>query len=256
MPLRWTPVEVTILAPPLSFFRWKDPAKVVTGVDLALGYAHSRRVYGISAGVAATIDDDAVGVIAHVLYNRVGGNARAIMGGAYNRVDGEFRGVQLGIFKNVVTGPVGGGLQIAVLKNEVLADFYGIQVSPFINEASGFEYRGIQASIFGNWSEAESYRGIQAGGFNAAWGRLAGLQVGVVNYIGDSDKRDAVPYPLDARFSGIQIGVINVGGHVHGVQLGLINIARSLAGAQFGVLNFSRHGGLPFMLGVNAGAST
>ena len=70
--------------------------------------------------------------------------------------------------------------------------------------------------------------GVQLGGINIADRRLAGLQLGAVNMAGHVD--------------GVQIGAVNTcDGLVRGVQLGAVNDTDDLRGLQIGAMNVTKH---------------
>lgn len=83
------------------------------------------------------------------------------------------------------------GIQLSILRNNVIDTFGGMQVGLY-NSVSRGDCFGIQAGL---WNEANSFRGLQVGLVNVA-GDAQGFQVGVIN------RTDA--------FYGIQVGVINV----------------------------------------------
>lgn len=69
--------------------------------------------------------------------------------------------------------------------------------------------------------------GWQGGWINLNSAKVTGLQTGLVSW------NDIA----SADFSGLQIGLVNTGKHVHGVQLGFVNYAESLKGVQIGLWN-------------------
>lgn len=108
----------------------------------------------------------------------------------------------------------------------------------------GNHQKGLMASYAG--TIYDHGRGIQiSSAYNVTDSTFAGLQIaGAVN---------AVAW-RKGSMSGLQIGVINIGGTINGGQIGVINIARNLTGFQVGAVNVASRGKLPFMVGFLAGA--
>jgi hypothetical protein len=264
------------VAPPVSLFGWQSH-KSVYGLDVAVAYDRPWNAYGLAVtGGWLHIDHDAGGIVisgfATVIgdsnlswelatgHNRAAppSSAHALMvSGFYNAAHADFTGIQLSAGKNVLTGISAHAIQASVFKNESLADFTGLQAAVFVNEASGLELAGLQIAGVLNWSESEVTSALVVGAVNLDWGKFRGVQLGAFNKVSDSDKvRHADPLGFDpfGDVSGIQIGLVNIGGWVRGAQIGVVNFASSLSGLQIGAINIT--GGnrsLAFFPGLNPG---
>ncbi len=97
------------------------------------------------------------------------------------------------------------GLQVNLLRNEVVDDGAGIQVGIYNSIGHG-DMLGVQVGL---WNEALCLRGVQ---------------VGLVNIAGD-----------DA--DGIQFGLVNRAESLHGYQIGLVNVIRSAEIQFFPIIN-------------------
>lgn len=250
---RYTPIELSLYGG-ASLSAWANPKKTVLGVDVNVLYSHADRLWGVGVGMFAELDRDLLGLQLNVFGNLVGGSARGLqLSPFYNRVVGDFLGLQLTAGKNVLKGYTATGIQLAGLKNETLADFTGLQLAAIVNEASGFEYAGLQVAAGFNWSDAELFTGGQVSAFfNTHHGDFTGVQVGLVNNVSASEKRDEF-FRSQGQLIGMQVGLINIGGWVRGAQVGLVNYAAALTGLQVGLINIAKRGALPFMLGANLG---
>ncbi len=246
------------LTPSASLWSWRSHPRFIYGLDANVIYDHPYAIYGASIGTYITIDTDLLGAAVDWIGSRVEGKMwGAQIGGIYNRADGDVRGLQVALYKNVTTGPRARGIQAAVFKNESLADFTGLQVALFVNETSGLTAQGVFVSAMTNWNDAELTRGIEVSLANLTSGTFQGLQIGGVNVVNDNAKVDRPhldEYTPYGDITGVQVGLINIGGWVKGAQLGVINYARTLSGIQLGVLNFtSGNHSLRFLPGINPG---
>lgn len=97
------------------------------------------------------------------------------------------------------------GLQVNLLRNEVVDDGAGIQIGIYNSIGHG-DMLGVQVGL---WNEALCLRGVQ---------------VGLVNIAGD-----------DA--DGIQFGLVNRAESLHGYQIGLVNVIRSAEIQFFPIIN-------------------
>lgn len=97
------------------------------------------------------------------------------------------------------------GVQVNLLRNEVVDDGAGIQIGIYNSIGHG-DMLGVQVGL---WNEALCLRG---------------LQVGLVNIAG-------------ADADGIQFGLVNRADSLHGYQVGLVNVIRSAEIQFFPILN-------------------
>ena len=97
------------------------------------------------------------------------------------------------------------GLQVNLLRNEVVDDGAGIQIGIYNSIGHG-DMLGVQVGL---WNEALCLRGVQDG---------------LVNIAGD-----------DA--DGIQFGLVNRAESLHGYQIGLVNVIRSAEIQFFPIIN-------------------
>ncbi len=131
------------------------------------------------------------------------------------------------------------GLSLAGGASVVTGSAHGVQTSLVMNaarELSGLQAglawnqvgsgTGAQASMVANVA-SESFVGLQAAlGVNVSRGQMRGMQTSS----GVSVAED---------IEGLQLSIINIGGHVGGAQIGVINIAGKVDGAQIGVVNIA-----------------
>ncbi len=129
---------------------------------------------------------------------------------ALDIADEEVRGVQSTLLGSISRGIVVGA-QLSTLFNYTHDNIRGAQLTTGVNIARSAQ--GAQISS----------------GINYA-GALRGLQGGLVNATAGS-----------GTLTGMQLGLLNVGGDVRGVQLGLVNYARS-ADAAFGLISVTKEG--------------
>lgn len=255
------PLVEVALVPPVSLFGWENPEKDVYGIDANIIHDRARNVYGAAVGMFASVDKDLWGVAFNIAGSTVDGKMRGLqISGFYNRTDGNFMGLQFGVLKNTLAGYRAYGAQLSVFKNESLADFSGLQFSGFVNETSGFKSSGIFIAGLTNWDDAEVTTGIEISLLNFKSGQFWGIQTGFLNVVDDNEKVksthgiDWVPY---GDMTGLQIGVINIGGWVRGMQVGVFNYASTLTGLQVGAINIAPgKGSLTFFPGLNPGFAT
>lgn len=137
----------------------------------------------------------------------------------------------LGLFDSNTPTVEGLDLNFFSARNEELT---GLQMS-LIYARSG-DMKGVQISF---WTAAQSASGVEIGFVNNDTNDLTGVQLGIVNLVGELD--------------GAQLGLINKATFVHGLQLGIFNYAeRFEGGLQIGLANFIKQDGmLPFMVLIN-----
>lgn len=179
------------------------------------------------------------------------------LAGATTIERGDVRGAQISGVVNVTEGDLEGAQLTGGLN--VARAVEGVQVGAVANLSRGVA--GAQLSAGANLARGDVEGGQVAGGANLALGdvegvqlsaglnvaqRLRGIQVSVVNVVGD--------------VSGGQIGIVNVARDVDGLQLGIVNVAREVDGVSLGIVPYSQRGrtqavmwyapSLPFNLGV------
>ncbi|XXF78398.1 caspase family protein [Myxococcaceae bacterium GXIMD 01537] len=193
----------------------------------------------------------------------VGGGALALV---MNQYEAEAWGGQVAGLANIA-GDVGGA-QVAGALNVARGSLNGIQTAGLINyaggEVKGFGQfaaginaargglHGMQGAMLVNWAGGAS-EGLQAAlGVNAAGNDFLGLQVAMgVNHTRGHvlGMQGALGLNRANSLTGLQVGLLNVGGDVTGAQLGLINVARTVTGLQLGLINASDEvDGLPLGL--------
>ncbi|CAM4324582.1 caspase family protein [Corallococcus soli] len=169
----------------------------------------------------------------------------------FNVAGGEVHGAQLSLVTNVARSGVA-GLQATLGLNLSNGDVDGVgQLSLGSNIARG-GMQGIQATLGLNVA-TQDVTGMQLSlGVNHANGRLDGVQftLGANSVAGDmKGLQGALAFNRAHSVTGMQLGLINVGGDVTGMQLGLINVAGAVRGMQLGLVNVSREvSGVPLGL--------
>ena len=208
------PVGIALAAPlqvPFSNYN-------IYGLRLNALYTESFETIGLDAGLVGYNRDKVIGLQAQ---------------GAVAWVDGNMTGLQMGGIANVVCGNAV-GLQLGSILNYTRGDFAGMQISAINHNGT--------------------FYGFQVGGFNYDKGVCWGLQVGVAN----SDINEYRGWSVGAvnyaeRLNGFQLGGVNIlAGSGRGVQLGVFNAAAKFSGIQIGVLNIIENGELPIMPVLNA----
>ena len=112
---------------------------------------------------------------------------------------------------------------------------------------NGYGYRSYDTAIgftFLPWSCPNFESTVKGVRFNLGWGTYVGtygLDLGTF-----SDAKDFVGVAINwcgnvaDTATGLQIGLVNAGGHARGLQIGLVNHVQRLDGVQIGLLNFAR----------------
>lgn len=164
-------------------------------------------------------------------------------------VRGPTTGVAISNFFNVATGGLDGariagvaniqtasdpatafeswGAQVASAANVVLGDFRGAQVAGLGNVVVG-SARGPHIAIFMN-AVTDAFSGLELSLLTNTAGSLSGAQIATVNV-------------ATGPVSGLQWGLVNVGGEVEGAQIGLFNYARRVNGVSLGLIPYSTEG--------------
>ncbi|MGN0847000.1 MAG: LA_2272 family surface repeat-containing protein [Kiritimatiellia bacterium] len=112
---------------------------------------------------------------------------------------------------------------------------------------NGYGYRSYDTAIgftFLPWSFPNFESTVKGVRLNLGWGHYAGtygLDVGTFSNAGTFGGI-AVNWCGNVADSatGLQIGLVNAGGHARGLQIGLVNHVQRLDGVQIGLLNFAR----------------
>lgn len=111
---------------------------------------------------------------------------------------------------------------------------------------NGYGYRSYDTAIgftFLPWSCPNFESTVKGVRFNLGWGTYAGtygLDFGTF-----SDAKDFAGVAINwcgnvaDSAAGLQIGLVNAGGHARGLQIGLVNHVEHLDGVQIGLLNFA-----------------
>ncbi|RKI64522.1 caspase family protein [Corallococcus sp. AB049A] len=203
------------------------------GGGLALGLAgnvYDAEVSGLALALGFnTSGADVAGAQLSLVTNVAGGavrGAQATLG--LNVANGDVDGVgQLALGANVARGSLG-GMQAALGVNVTTADATGVQLSLGVNHANG-TMKGVQFTL-GHNSVAKAAWGIQGAVLLNRAPSLTGMQLGLINLGGD--------------VSGMQLGLINIADTVHGMQLGLVNVSDEVHGAPVGLVSYEKKGQL------------
>jgi hypothetical protein len=203
------------------------------GGGLAMGLAgnmYDAEVSGVAMALGyntsgARVDGAQLSLLTNVAGAGVTG-VQATLG--LNVANGDVDGVgQLALGANVARGSLV-GLQGALGANIATVDATGLQLSLGINHANG-TMRGVQFTVGMN-SAAAGARGLQGSVLLNRAPSLTGMQLGLINVGGD--------------VTGLQLGLINVGNVVHGAQVGLVNVADEVDGLPLGLVSYERKGQL------------
>lgn len=204
------PLDISIF-PPAGLFSWM-PDKSVIGLQLAVPYAVSEDLFGISGGVVSLTR----------------GTSGAINGGAVTLVGGGAYGITAGGFWTHAGGPVI-GLQVGGLAATAQDKAFGIQVGGLYGHALGTVV-GIKVGGLVSLAGQDAY-GIHVGGLLARTsGSFGGIQVGGIAQLTNGD------------FTGLGVGgTFNwVDGDMTGLQIGgLTTRARTMSGLQIGFMNMA-----------------
>ncbi|RKG56185.1 caspase family protein [Corallococcus sp. AB011P] len=203
------------------------------GGGLALGLAgnvYDAEVSGLALALGFnTSGREVSGAQLSLVTNVAGGSvvgAQASLG--LNVANGDVDGIgQLALGANVARGALG-GVQAALGANVTTSDATGIQLSLGANHANG-TLKGVQFTLGVN-SVATAARGIQGSVLLNHAPSLTGMQLGLINVGGD--------------VSGMQLGLINVADTVHGMQLGLVNVSDEVNGVPVGLVSYEKKGQL------------
>lgn len=144
--------------------------------------------------------------------------------GLFNYVDGPTRGLTASGLVNVNTSSSHGFLG-AGLVNVNKSSSMGFMGAGLIN-INGGAYHGFQGAGLLNISAKDNSTGYQGAGLANIGSNVRGMQAaGIINISKES-------------MTGLQTGLINIGGDLTGAQIGLVNVATgNIRGAQIGLVN-------------------
>jgi hypothetical protein len=194
---------------------------------------HNLRGFGLSP-IGLINTGYVQGVQVSGLFNYTAGSMEGIQAGAiFNLTKSDVRGVQTGGIFSYAGGNMNGA-QVSAIFNLAQGDVRGVQAGGIFNYAGGSR-KGIQMGGIFNMSQSNvqcaqiggifnyaggSMNGVQLGGiFNMTRGRFRGLQMGLVNYNGESS--------ADGEGGGVRIGVVNISKNEKVVPIGLVNIVKN-----------------------------
>lgn len=179
----------------------------------------------------------------NLIYGVVG-EVQGLQLGMFNDVRGPVQGLQLGLFLNGAAESLRGA-SIAGAMSSVGRVNAGLQAAGLLTMSAGTT-DGIQASFLGNLTRG-SLRGAQfAGLMNVSGGESKGLQVSFVTNIAKHLRggQFSMLGNYAENVTGLQVGLVNIGGRVRGTQIGLVNIAKEVEGMPIGLVSVSKTGGV------------
>lgn len=179
----------------------------------------------------------------NLIYGVVG-EVEGLQLGMFNDVRGPVQGLQLGLFLNGAAESLRGA-SIAGAMSSVGRVNAGLQAAGLLT-MSGGTTDGIQAAFLGNLTRG-SLRGAQfAGLMNVSGGESKGLQVSFVTNIAKHLRggQFSMLGNYAENVTGLQVGLVNIGGRVRGTQIGLVNIAKEVEGMPIGLVSVSKTGGV------------
>ncbi|ADO68391.1 caspase family protein [Stigmatella aurantiaca] len=200
-------------------------------------------LHGAALGLGANVYGEEVrGLSAAVGMNMAGGKTRGVQASVgLNISGGALNGMQAAVGANWAGGSVEVG-QLAAGVNVAMGSVSGVQGSAGVNVAAG-DFRGAQATAGVNVTRG-AFRGLQlASGINMTQKGFHGAQVAAgVNWAGGalSGVQVSSGFNRAQGLSGLQLGLLNVGGDVTGAQVGLVNIGGVVKGGQVGLLNVAK----------------
>ena len=112
-----------------------------------------------------------------------------------------------------------------------------------LGTTSAYRVEGIQSAVAAAWTR-EEMRGIQAAvGVVSARGRVGGIQAAAGVTIAHADMRGMQSAAVNlglGRVAGIQVGAVQWANQLEGVQLGGVNVANSAKGLQVGLVSVAK----------------
>lgn len=113
------------------------------------------------------------------------------------------------LYLNLLWGSIDAldGLMFSLFFSRVTQSGQGVQLPSLFNSVEG-RFKGVQLGVVNQ--VGEGMLGLQLGGFNLATGHLRGVQFGLINY---SEEQ-----------TGVQVGLINISQKLNGLPLGLLDI--------------------------------
>jgi hypothetical protein len=174
-----------------------------TNLSLNLLAGYNGELNGIEmGGFLNAIRYNANGIQMSGFGNIVGRNLNGLqMSGFFNMAAKYANGVQLAGFANLA-GKDANGFQSAGFANITGGSLHGTQMAGFLN-LNGRDAYGLQMAGFANIAPGR-VKGVQMSGFLNYAGSLRGLQIGVVNYIGELEKGAAIGVVNIVREGGIK----------------------------------------------------
>ncbi|HNN93277.1 MAG TPA: caspase family protein [Pseudomonadota bacterium] len=134
------------------------------------------------------------------------------------------------------------GVDIALFVSRIVEESLGMQAS-FIATYTGGSFIGMQGSFVAAVARGDLY-GAQLSTVSLAFADFAGLQAGLgMGYIRGDLRGAQLSGALSltyGRLTGVQTGVVNYAQKLVGAQIGGVNIADQATGVQLGALNISR----------------
>lgn len=176
------------LVPPLTTNHIERKRKVINrfGLNLILGRAAQIDGVELSSGGNWT-DERMRGVQLSAAANYVGGDVHGFQStGGVNVVGGDLHGVQGAAGVNVVSGDAH-GLQAAGGVNALRGHMRGVQAAAGVNWA-----RSVDGAQIGPINATRDAHGAQVGVINVSTGKVAGVQIGVLNYADEADAQVGV----------------------------------------------------------------
>lgn len=159
---------------------------------------------------------------------------------AVSRIAEESLGMQASFIATYTGGSLI-GMQGSFIAAVARGDLYGAQLSTI--SLAFADLAGLQAGLLMGYSRGD-LRGAQlSGALSLTFGRLTGVQTGVVNYAQKLVGAQIGGVNIAEQATGVQLGAINIAtGRMRGLQIGFLNIADDLDAA-IGFLTISKRGG-------------
>ncbi|MCA9665380.1 MAG: caspase family protein [Myxococcales bacterium] len=213
----------------------------ITNFSFGLIASHTTRLRGMDVGLGATFaTEDARGMQLSLGFNYIGHDLRGIqltLGANY--IGRDLKGLQVSLGANMLAEDLVAGAQFTLGMNLASRDMLGSQIALGLNVAGG-DVDGTQIALGANIA-AGVVDGAQISlGTNVAARGVDGTQITLGANIAAGEMRGsqiAVGLNQARHLSGVQIGLLNVGGTINGAQIGLINIAHTVTATQIGLIN-------------------
>lgn len=159
---------------------------------------------------------------------------------AVSRIVEESLGMQASFIATYAGGSLI-GMQGSFIAAVARGDLYGAQLSTV--SLAFADFAGLQAGLAMGYIRGD-LRGAQlSGALSLTYGRLTGVQTGVVNYAQKLVGAQVGGVNIVEQGTGVQLGAVNIStGRMRGLQIGFVNIADDLDAA-IGFLTISKRGG-------------